>query len=62
MIGWAFGSIVIIILGAVGVLSETIMLLGIYSLVVPPLLALTILTYFFKIQRKVTAKNIGMDK
>jgi len=62
MIGWALGAIVIIILGAVGVLSETIMLLGIYSLVVPPLLALTILTYFFKIQRNVTAKHIGMDK
>ncbi|QEE16598.1 hypothetical protein DSAG12_02428 [Promethearchaeum syntrophicum] len=62
MIGWAFGAIVIIFLGAVGVLSETILLLGLYSLVVPPLLALTILTYFFKIQRKVKAKYIGMDK
>jgi hypothetical protein len=62
MIGWAFAAIMIIILGAVGVLSDTIMLLGIYSLVVPPLLALTILTYFFKIQRKVKSKHIGMDK
>jgi len=62
MIGWAFGAIVIIILGAVGVLSETVLLLGLYSLVVPPLLALTILTYFFKIQRKAKGKYIGMDK
>ncbi len=62
MIGWAIGAIVIIILGAVGILSETILLLGIYSLVVPPLLALTILTYFFKIQRKAKGKNLGMDK
>ena len=62
MIGWAFGAIVIIILGAVGILNETIMLLGIYSLVVPPLLALTILTYFFNIQRKAKGKHLGMDK
>ncbi len=62
MIGWAFGAIVIIILGAVGIFDATIMLLGVYSLVVPPLLALTILTYFFKIQRKVISSHIGMDK
>ncbi len=64
MIGWAFGAIVIIIVGAIGVseVFKVIMLLGIYSLVVPPLLALTILTYFFKIQRNVKGKYIGMDK
>ncbi|MHA1720304.1 MAG: hypothetical protein ACTSWX_04830 [Promethearchaeota archaeon] len=62
MIGWAFGAIVIIVVGAVAIADKTIMLLGIYSLAVPPLLALTILTYFFKIQRKVKANHIGMDK
>ena len=64
MIGWAFGAIVFIIVGAVigSDLFYVIMLMGVYSLVVPPLLALTILTYFFNIQRKAKGKHLGMDK
>lgn len=35
---------------------------GWYNLIVPPILTLVILYYFFNIQRKVEGKYIGMDK
>ncbi|UYP48660.1 hypothetical protein NEF87_004945 [Candidatus Lokiarchaeum ossiferum] len=66
MFGWAFMGLLFIIFpnfpifGLVephNVISNQ--LIGVYNVFVPPLLVITILTYFFKIQRKT---NIGYGK
>jgi hypothetical protein len=71
MFGWAIFAIYCLITPELFILrlispapfhEANLLWVGIYNLLVPPLLTLVILTYFFRIQRRVKARYIGMDK